>query len=241
MRVARRLILSLFALALLGGIALAAIAFTRARPQDTPWAALDLSRPVGMFTGRKLAALGDEADECRALLDRAGARFEVLPPFGSGSCVVADGVRLGGGSRTIVLRPDSPAVSCPVAAALAVWEWEIVQPAARRAFGRRVEAIDHLGAYSCRRISGSAAGGWSEHATGDAIDIAGFGLEGGRRVSVLADWRGDDDEAAFLREIRDGACGLFATVLSPDYNAAHADHLHLDQAGRGATGWRGCG
>ena len=46
--------------------------------------------------------------------------------------------------------------------------------------------------------------------------------------------------AAFLREVRDGACDLFATVLSPDYNAAHADHFHLDQAARGAIGWRGC-
>ena len=33
---------------------------------------------------------------------------------------------------------------------------------------------------------------------------------------------------------------LFATVLSPDYNAAHRDHLHLDQAARGAWGWRAC-
>ena len=40
--------------------------------------------------------------------------------------------------------------------------------------------------------------------------------------------------------VRDGACDLFATVLSPDYNAAHADHLHFDQAMRGAMGWRGC-
>ena len=36
--------------------------------------------------------------------------------------------------------------------------------------------------------------------------------------------------------LRDGACGLFATVLSPDYNAAHRDHFHLDQAARGRFG-----
>jgi hypothetical protein len=57
---------------------------------------------------------------------------------------------------------------------------------------------------------------------------------------VVADWRGEGPEARFLREVRDGACGLFATVLSPDYNAAHRDHLHFDQAERGAFGWRGC-
>ena len=61
-------------------------------------------------------------------------------------------------------------------------------------------------------------------------------LEDGRRVSVLRDWKGDDEKAAFLRRARDEACSVFGTVLSPDYNAAHADHLHLDQAARGFGG-----
>jgi hypothetical protein len=59
-------------------------------------------------------------------------------------------------------------------------------------------------------------------------------------VSVVNDWTAGGAEAAFLREVRDGACRVFATVLSPDYNAAHRDHLHFDQAARGARGWRGC-
>jgi len=29
---------------------------------------------------------------------------------------------------------------------------------------------------------------------------------------------------------------VFGTVLSPDYNPAHADHLHFDQASRGSGG-----
>ncbi|WP_375292508.1 extensin family protein, partial [Sphingomonas melonis] len=83
-------------------------------------------------------------------------------------------------------------------------------------------------------------GTWSEHATADAVDIAGFRLADGRRITVVGDWTGSGDKAAFLREVRDGACRLFATTLSPDYNAAHRDHLHLDQADRGAMGWRAC-
>ena len=31
-------------------------------------------------------------------------------------------------------------------------------------------------------------------------------------------------------DVRDKACRSFGSVLSPDYNAAHADHLHLDMA-----------
>ena len=65
-----------------------------------------------------------------------------------------------------------------------------------------------------------------------SIDIAAFVLEDGARVTVLGDWNGDAADAAFLRTVRDGACPLFATVLSPDYNDAHRDHFHFDQAGR---------
>jgi len=57
---------------------------------------------------------------------------------------------------------------------------------------------------------------------------------------VLRDWKGSQPNAAFLRDVRDGACRLFSTTLSPDYNAAHADHLHLDQAMRGKMGWGLC-
>jgi hypothetical protein len=129
-------------------------------------------------------------------------------------------------------------LACPLAAALASWEWDVVQPAAVRAFGTTVARIDHYGSYACRRIYGRASGGWSEHARAAAIDIAGFRLADGRRITVAADWKGQGAEARFLHEVRDGACRLFGTILSPDYNAAHRDHLHLDEARRG--GWGVC-
>ncbi len=229
-----------------GGIALALLfvgwAMLRGRPQDLPWTTLDLGHPVGLFTGRKLTALTDDFPACRALLDRAGVRYTTLPPrSGEGQCGYADGVRFtAGGSRRIDFAPAGLGVACPVAAALAAWEWHVVQPAAGRLFGSRVTRIDHFGSYSCRRLYGRDAGNWSEHATADAVDIAGFRLADGRRISVVGDWRGDDPKARFLHRVRDGACDLFATTLSPDYNAAHRDHLHLDQAARGAMGWRAC-
>ena len=71
-------------------------------------------------------------------------------------------------------------------------------------------------------------------------DVTGFRLADGGTVSVLRDWTGDPARAALLRDVRDGSCRLFSTTLSPDYNAAHADHLHLDQAARGAVGGRLC-
>ncbi len=97
--------------------------------------------------------------------------------------------------------------------------------------------MEHLGSYNCRTIRGGAT--ISQHATGNAIDIATFILADGTRVTVRDNWTGDNARAAFLRDARDGACDLFATTLSPDYNAAHADHFHLDMAAR-AGSWRVC-
>ena len=228
-------------------VAFALYAFVKSRPQDLPWTPLDLAEKPGMFTGRKIAALGDDFGACRGVLDRAGVRYTALPPRdGGGQCGYNDAVRFAeGGARRIAYAPAGLGVACPVAAALAKWEWDVVQPAAERHFKTRIATIEHFGSYSCRRMYGRDAGNWSEHSTADAVDIAGFRLADGRRVTVVRDWTGDDgegarSEAAFLRDVRDGACDLFATVLSPDYNAAHRDHLHLDQASRGAMGWRAC-
>lgn len=224
-------------------VAAALMMLARARPQDTPWTPLDPAAPIGAFTGRKLTALTQAPASCRALLARAGIAFKRLPPRREGSeCGYDDAVRLGtGGARGIAYAPPL-AASCSVAAALAIWEWEVVQPAALRRFGTTVRRIDTFGTYACRRIAGSRANAWSEHAHARAVDIAGFTLADGRRVSVSHDWNGRRGrrDAGFLRDVRDGACRLFATVLSPDFNTAHHDHLHLDQAPRGIAGWRAC-
>jgi hypothetical protein len=39
-------------------------------------------------------------------------------------------------------------------------------------------------------------------------------------------------EAAFLRQLHKGACGVFGTVLGPEANEAHRDHFHFDLAHR---------
>lgn len=231
------------ALGLLAVLALAAWTWSRKHPEDLPWTRLELAQPVGLFTGRKLAALTQDFPACRAALDRAGVHYTALAPLRpvEKTCGYRDGVRFApGGAREIAFRPDKLGVACPVAAALAVWEWEVVQPAARRHLRQPVVAIDHFGSYNCRRMYGRDVGAFSEHATADAIDIAGFRLADGTKVSVIGDWSGGGEKAAFLRAVHDGACGLFSTVLGPDYNAAHRDHLHMDQAERGETGWRSC-
>jgi len=209
-------------------------------PQHNPWAPLALGDPPGWATARKLARLRDDAGACRGFLTRSDIAFTTLPPAGEGACHRADRlVAMPDAASGLVLRPAQAQATCAVAAGLALWLESGVQPAAERLLRARVTAIEHLGTNNCRRIGSGRGGAWSEHATGNAIDVAGFVLADGRRISVLRDWREPGAKAAFLRAARDAGCGTFATVLSPDYNRAHADHLHLDQAGA-RRGWSFC-
>ncbi len=205
--------------------------------QDLPWTELDLTAPPGRFTPAKIAELGSDAPRCRALIAAAGNRSRPAPSRRpSEGCGYEDGTLL---SLAIAPSPAGLVTSCPVAAALGLWEQQ-VQADARRLLGSDVRRFVHAGSYSCRRLYNRADGPLSEHATADAVDILGFELADGRRISVLNDWSGEPSEAAFLRAARDGACKVFTTVLSPDYNAAHRDHLHFDTADRGPGGWRAC-
>lgn len=218
-----------FVALMLGALFLSAQAWLRDHPQHNPWAPLDLNDPPGWATQRKLAALRNDPAECRAVLERSGVAFEAFPATGEGECRRED--------RTVLtaapLSPSPPQTTCAVAAGFELWLRQGVQPAAEELLGARVARIEHFGAYSCRRMYGRETGRWSEHSTGNALDIAAFVLADGRRIAVLADWNSEGAEATFLHRARDAGCRVFGTVLSPDYNAAHADHLHFDQAARG--------
>lgn len=209
-------------------------------PQHVPWAPLRLSDPTGWATRMKLAALRDDPAECRGFLSRSEIGFTALPAVGEGACRREDRTLAAADPASgLDVRPRNAVASCAVNAGLALWLRHGIQPIAEEMLGSRVVRIEHLGTASCRRIGGGDSGSWSEHATGNAIDIAAFVLADGRRISVLRDWPRDSDEAAFLRVARDRACDVFATVLSPEYNAAHVDHFHLDQAGS-RRGWGFC-
>ena len=223
-------------LLMLAALFLATRAWLHDHPQHNPWAPLDLRDPPGWATQQKLAALRDDPADCRAVLERSEVTFTALDPAGEGACFRPDRTVLPG----LPLAPARPPVTCALGAALELWLTREVQPAAEELLGSPITRIEHFGAYSCRRLYGREAGRWSEHATGNALDVAAFVLEDGQRIAVLRDWGGEGaegDEAAFLRRVRDGACGIFGTVLSPDYNEAHRDHLHLDQAARGWGGF----
>jgi hypothetical protein len=202
------------------------VVIDRLPPQHAPWAPLDLEGPVGWATRMKLAGLDGDLPACRAAIERSNLAAPPIPDRREGAfCGFEGAVAI----EKSAVRYSAPVrVSCPMAAALYLWEREVVRPAAARHFGSGVVRIDHVGTYACRRVYAGAAGRPSQHATANAIDITGFRLADGRRVSLSAGWEGEPSTRAFLRELRDGACRLFQGVLGPDYNAAHSDHFHFD-------------
>lgn len=125
------------------------------------------------------------------------------------------------------LSPAEATMQCPLALGTHIWTGEIDR-AAQAIFGAGLIKIHHAGTYSCRRQRGNSSGAWSEHAFANAWDITGFTLSNGEVISVLNDWDGAADKQRFLRKVRHHACRIFRVTLSPDYNAAHRDHFHVD-------------
>jgi len=144
-----------------------------------------------------------------------------MPPLGParGNPVAAVG--------PVAVKPAAT-LACPIVSALDRWLAESVQPAAQRWFGARVVEIKQISAYSCRGMNGNANAHISEHAFGNALDIAAFTLADGRRISVKDGWRGMPEEQGFLRDVQGAACQQFNTVLAPGSNAYHYDHIHVD-------------
>lgn len=200
-----------------------------ARPPEPPAAPsgqFSLADPLNRSTAVRLAALSRDPGFCRALLWDVRERFsEVADKRVGPYCGFTQAVEVSG---TPIPYTRNAKVTCPVAAALHVWQQEVVIPAARRHFGREVVAINHYGTYSCRMRNSRRGKVPSEHASANAIDIAGFRLSDDRNVTVLEGWNGARDERAFLREVHQGACQVFQLVLGPDPDAAHANHFHFD-------------
>lgn len=178
-------------------------------------------------------AQGPDARACLANLGHTQANFTPLPDqyYGAG-CSTLNTVRLAylrSDYSQLQLTNLGP-VTCTVANTLSGWARFGVDRAARQILGSPLKRIETMGSYNCRNVAGTDRR--SAHSTASAVDVAGFTLEDGRRINVLRDWNSDDTQVrAFLRTVRDSACKRFGTVLTPDYNAAHHDHLHLEMGG----------
>jgi hypothetical protein len=138
----------------------------------------------------------------------------------------------------IEIKPAAT-LACPIVSALDRWFANAVQPAARKWFNQPVVEVKQISAYSCRGMNGQRGASISEHAFGNALDIAAFVLADGHRVTVKDGWKGSPEEQGFLRDVQGSACDQFTTVLAPGSNQFHYDHIHVDLMRR-ASGRRIC-
>ena len=197
--------------------------------QHLPWRSLNPDAPVGFSTDLQLFRVSLSpskvcqtlAEEAESFLSRDAEPHRPKDPCGW------DRARKVAGGHDIALSPRDPTMQCPLALGTYIWIRE-VDAAAQKHLGSGLAKVQHAGSYSCRRQVGNNSGQWSEHAFANAWDIMGFELRDGRVISVLSDWDGDKDRRRFLRDVRGKACQIFRVTLSPDFNAAHKDHFHVD-------------
>lgn len=187
-----------------------------------------VSRSTLVFTPRP-----DER-QCLAQLSTTRANFTPLPDqfYGAG-CSTLNTVRLSAlrSDRSSLLLSNLGPVTCPLAETFASWARYGVDRAAQQILGSPLVKIETMGSYNCRNVAGSDRR--SAHATASAIDVSGFVLADGRRLTIKGNWTGGTPaERRFLETIHSSACKRFGTVLGPSYNAAHRDHLHLELSGR---------
>ncbi|KQS05212.1 extensin [Sphingomonas sp. Leaf357] len=193
----------------------------------------DSNRPPPRPAGARPVTLNiptsSETRACFADLSRIGVRYSPLPDrdFGGG-CQVIGAVQLIDVGLPVT---GIKGMRCGLARAFIGWARSGVAPAAHQILGSDVVKIETMGTYACRNTVGTASAytRLSGHATANAVDISGFVLADGRRITIQQDWRSTDPAVLdFLRTIRASACKRFGTVLSPDYNAAHYNHLHFE-------------
>ncbi|WP_245431959.1 extensin family protein [Aminobacter aminovorans] len=174
------------------------------------------------------ATMPIEETACRTRLKVLGAEFEEhAKQSDADGCALPFPLKLKRLSRSIDIKPDA-IINCATAETSARFAANVISPAAKTAFGEALTVVNQASAYVCRPRNGTRK--LSEHAFGNALDIARFTLSGGTAIDVEP--APPDKNAKFLDAVRKAACGPFKTVLGPGSDADHAQHLHFDLAPR---------
>jgi hypothetical protein len=176
-----------------------------------------------------------EAEE-KCVAERLIQPSEAMEPGeavnGNGTCGMTKPFKVAAVNGGFVEFKPKATLSCPLIANVDVWFHESIQPAAMAWYGSPVVEIKQISAYSCRTMNGQPGAAISEHAFGNALDIAAFRFADGREVEFKKGWKGRPEEQGFLRAVHAAACERFSTVLAPGADMFHYDHIHVDLARR---------
>jgi hypothetical protein len=187
---------------------------------------------VPRFVARDEPWRAEEERACLALGAVQETAF-VTPRSGLGgpsACGALKPFKVAATARGAVVLEPPALLRCPMVHALDYWMEHVVVQAARTHLRSNVVGMKVLGSFSCRPMNNVDGGLLSEHGHANAIDVSGFVLQDGRSVTLKGGWWGSASERNFLRAVHRGACGVFTTVLGPDYDRLHHDHFHFDLA-----------
>ncbi|MCA1404799.1 extensin family protein [Ensifer sp. IC3342] len=183
----------------------------------------------------------EEHATCLADLKALGGTFTDSKRIDDGKgCGIDKPIRVTAILPGVALKPEGT-MRCATALALARWTKESAIPAAATAFGpdTRIAALNQASTYVCRRRNNGTTGKISEHAHGNAVDIASFTLNDGRTIAIQPRDEDGTLTGAFQRAVTASGCLYFTTVLDPGSDPAHEAHLHFDIIER-KNGYRYC-
>jgi hypothetical protein len=164
---------------------------------------------------------------CRQALTEDIAIAPSIPPIHApGGCGGEDLVRLEAvvlaDKRKVAVKPAA-ILRCPMATAIADWVRGDVAPLAV-GLGSVIAELDNFDSYECRGRNRVAGALLSEHGRANAIDVRGFTLASGQIIHLTD--RGLSRQ--FREAVLHSVCTRFSTVLGPDSDWYHEDHIHLD-------------
>lgn len=166
----------------------------------------------GRNTGQLCGVVGLQGDEIESVTGRISG------------CGIPNAVRLRVVHGVTLTTPAT--INCGTAQSLSRWVLSADEIIGNTGGG--IANLRVVASYACRTRNSRAGARLSEHATGNAVDIAGIGLQNGSELSVLSDWRSRN--SSIMRGLHEAACGTFGTVLGPESDRFHQDHFHFDVA-----------
>ncbi len=187
--------------------------------KDEPWRANEERACVASGTVRQTSFIQSRSALGGPSLCGAASPFEMSAAFGG----------------RVTMQPPAM-LRCPMIPQVDRWVADVVEQAARFHFRQSVAELTVAASYACRPINHQSGGRLSEHGYANALDVSVFTLTSGEKITVKGGWYGSARERAFLRDVHNGACRNFTTVLGPDYDSNHRDHFHMDLARHGRDG-----
>ncbi len=177
------------------------------------------------------------AQQCLADLKAANVQFRALGAVTKDGCAVDNAVELDAVPSPFgtVSAPAKPTLACAFARQFATWVRDVAAPLTLAYMGSRLTAIDTGPGFVCRNRYDKPGEKVSEHARGDAIDVAAFALENGVKLTVKDSSASARIEGVLLKTFRATGCGYFTTILGPGSNDAHKEHFHFDMGQHGAS------